>query len=108
MHHSRRSAWPTSPQMARVKRTGHGIGPGASSFALEPRIRKNRSALSRIQRERAAQGLHLCVSGNVKKAARQTKILQERPKVLIPCVTIEWKAPEIVEQHGGGDHIEYE
>src|SRR5262249_27382102 len=42
------------------------------------------------------------------RESRQPEIFQEFPKMLVPAVAVERKTPEIVEQHGGGDHVEYE
>src|SRR5947208_2451763 len=101
--------------MVRVNRIEDGTGaarpcgltsaPGCADgfMALRPY-----RALSRLQGEGVAQRRHLGAASNVEKAARKPEILEERPEVLSPSVAIEWKAPEIVEQHGGGDHVEHE
>src|ERR1700730_2384199 len=64
--------------------------------------------LSRVQREGVAQRAYLGIGCNVEKSTSQAEVLEERPKVLIPGITVERKAPEIVEQDRGHDHIEYE
>ena len=53
--------------------------------------------LARTQREGAAQGLHLCVGGNVEKTAGEPEILEKRPKIIIPRIAVERKIPELME-----------
>src|SRR5262249_25651503 len=48
------------------------------------------------------------VGRNVKKAAGKTKVFEEWPEILVPRVAVEWKAPEIVEQHRCGNDVENE
>src|SRR5262249_55023151 len=46
--------------------------------------------------------------GDIEKAAGQPEIFQKLPEMFIPHVAIERKAPEVVEQDGGRNDIEYE
>src|SRR5262249_44549961 len=43
-----------------------------------------------------------------RKPPANPEIFEERPKVLSPFVAVEREAPEVVEQDGGGDHVEHE
>src|ERR1700732_1520091 len=64
--------------------------------------------LPRVQREGAAQRAHPGIGCNIEKTTSEAEVLEERPKVLIPRVTVERKATEIVEQDSGHDNIDNE
>src|SRR5262245_66358046 len=66
------------------------------------------SRLARRQGEGVAQRCHPGAASDIEKAAGKPEILEERPEVLSPFVAVEREAPEVVEQDGGGDHVEHE
>src|SRR6266567_3245069 len=82
--------------------------PFSISIPASHRLGEDRRRLSRLQGKCVIQRLHLGLGRDVEKATGEPEVFQERPEILVPGVAIERKAPEIVEQYGGGDHIEYE
>src|SRR5215472_8333891 len=64
--------------------------------------------LARPERKGAVQRFHLCVGSDIEKTASQPKILEERPKVLIPRIAVEGETPEVMKQNRCRDHVEYE
>src|SRR5262249_49235579 len=99
------SAWPRSPQIARENRIADGVCVTAQHLR---RKRCAREHLSWFQREGREQRRQRSVAGDIEKSAGQPEILQKLPEMLIPHVAIGRKAPEVVEQDGGRDDIEYE